>query len=160
MKHLLVVATVIVFAGCCSMNHMTSDVQSGDADNAIRQMDRDFSAAASSGNLDGMMSIYTDDATLMAAELPPFQGKAAIRQFWTGFMSAYPKVALTLTPDEITQSGDMATEVGHYEADLTAAGSTTPFHDKGKFFLAWRKVNGKWLAYVDSFSSNSPPPAR
>src|SRR6266542_3517446 len=110
MKRLAVLGTLLL-AACASM-------PSNDAGEAIRSMSRDFGTAAGSGNVDAMMSIYADDAVLMPPNLPAFRGRNAIRQFWSGFLGA-GKIEATLTPDNIMQSCDMATEVGHYALSIT-----------------------------------------
>jgi uncharacterized protein (TIGR02246 family) len=144
-----------MMSACCS-THPSTDFVAGDADNAIRALDREFMAGVASGNVDQMMNTYGEDAVLMPPNAPPQKGRAAIRQFWTGFL-ATGKFKLDLIVDDIAQSGDMATEIGHYTVTVTPAGTNATIRDEGKYILAWRKTNGKWSAYADSFSSNNPP---
>jgi len=148
MKRFSVLVT-LVFAACAST--MTP---ANDAEDAIRKMDRDFSAAASGGNVEGMMSIYADDAVLMPPNLPAFRGRDAIRQFWTGFTGA-GKIDATLTPDKVMQSCDMATELGHYALTITPKGGAA-VQDTGKYVVTWRKVGGQWKAVADIFNSDRP----
>lgn len=89
--------------------------------------------------------------------LTAFGGKPAIQRFWTAFL-ATAKFHVTLTPDTIMQSGDMATEVGHYDLKITPNGGGPTATDAGKFAVTWKKVEGRWLIAVDMFSSNSPAP--
>jgi len=145
MKRLLMLP--LLFAAACT--HITSDIQPGDAEPAIRRMSREFAEAANAGNVDGMMTIYADDAVLMPPNAPEFNGRSAIKQFWSGLAAAKPKVALK--PGRILQSCDMATEIGTY--DLTIG----PRKDEGKYVVTWRRTNGEWRAVADIFNSNNPP---
>lgn len=143
----LVVFAALALAGCASMPSTSNDAES-----AIRKMDAEFSAAARAGNVDGMMAIYAADAVLMPPNLPAFRGRDAIRQFWSGFLAA-GTIDATVAPDTVWQSGDMATELGHYELTITPKGAA-PIHDKGKFVLTWKKIDGQWRAAADIFNSD------
>jgi ketosteroid isomerase-like protein len=129
---------------------MTSDIQAGSADPAIRRMSREFAEAANAGNVDGMMMIYADDAVLMPPNAPEFNGRASIKQFWSGLIAA-AKPKVTLMPGKIMESCDMATEVGRYELTIG------PMKDEGKYVVTWRRTNGEWRAVADIFNSNKPP---
>jgi len=144
MKRLIVLA-LLMFTACA---HMTSDIQPGDADPAIRRMSREFAEAANAGDVPGMMVIYERDAVLMPPNAPAFNGRENIQQFWSGLVGLKPKVALT--PTKIIESCDMATELGTYE--LTMGPNT----DKGKYVVTWRRSNGAWRAVADIFNSDMP----
>lgn len=138
--------TILLFTTACA--HITSDIQPGSAEPAVRRMAREFGDAANSGNIDGMMAIYANDAVLLPPGAPEMRGRAAIRQFWSGLVAAKPHV--TLNTQQVIESGDMATEIGTYE--LIIGGKT----ETGKYALTWRRANGEWRAIVDIFNSNGP----
>jgi ketosteroid isomerase-like protein len=150
MKRLSVFA-ILLFAACAST------MPANDADEAIRKMDGEFSAAATAGNVDGMMAIYAADAVLMPPNLPAFRGRDAIRQFWSGLLAS-GKIDANVVADKVIQSGDMAAELGHYALKITPKGGSTPIEDNGKFVLVWRKVGGQWRAVSDIFNSDRPLP--
>jgi len=102
-----------------------------------------------------MMATYADDAVLMPPNFPAFRGRDAIRQFWTGFLSA-GQVEATVEADKVIQSCDMAAELGHYSLKITPKGGGNPIEDNGKFVLVWRKVGGQWRAISDTFNSDRP----
>ena len=145
------VLVALLLAACAST------MPSNDAEEAIRKMDRDFSAAARAGSVDGMMSIYGDDAVLMPPNFPAFRGRDAIRQFWSGFLAA-GQVDATVEPDKVIQSCDMATELGHYALKITPKGGGAAVEDNGKYVLTWRKSGGQWRAVADIFNSDRPLP--
>jgi uncharacterized protein (TIGR02246 family) len=140
----------LLLAACASM-------PANDAEQAIRKMDRDFSAAATAGNLDGMMATYADDAVLMPPNFPAFRGRDAIRQFWGGFLAA-GKIDATIEADRVIQSGDLASEIGHYSLKITPKGGGAPIEDNGKFMLTWQRRGGQWKAIADIFNSDRPLP--
>lgn len=139
----------LILAACASTMPAT------DAEEAIRKMDREFSAAARAGNVDGMMNTYAADAVLMAPNFPAFRGRDAIRQFWSGFVAA-GQVDATVEADQVIQSCDMAVELGHYALKITPKGGGAPIEDNGKYVLAWRKIGGQWKAVSDIFNSDRP----
>jgi uncharacterized protein (TIGR02246 family) len=144
MKRFAVLAT-LVFAACASM-------PSNDADSAIRRIDADFAASAHAGNAVAIAAVYADDAIFMPPNLPAFRGPDAIRQFWTGFLGA-GQIDVVLTPDRITQSGDLAAEIGHYDLTITPKGAA-PIHDKGKYLVTWKRTAGTWKIAGDIFNSD------
>jgi uncharacterized protein (TIGR02246 family) len=148
MKRLCVVLPFL-FAACASM------APANDAEQAIRAMDAGFSAASRSGNVDGMMSIYADDAVLMPPNFPSFRGRDAIRQFWSGFLGQ-GQIDATVAPDRVIQSGDLAVEIGHYNLKVTPKGGGAPVEDNGKFTLTWQRRDGQWKAVYDIFNSDRP----
>ncbi|HEV2720641.1 MAG TPA: DUF4440 domain-containing protein [Thermoanaerobaculia bacterium] len=138
-----------LLAACASM-------PANDAATSLRAGAADFAAAANSGNLDRMMSIYADNAVLMPPNAPPFRGRDAIRQYWGGFLGA-GKIDATIAADDVVQSCDMATEVGHYALTITPKGAA-PIKDSGKYVITWKRIGGQWRAVYDIFNSDLPLP--
>jgi uncharacterized protein (TIGR02246 family) len=130
----------------------------GDADSAIRAADPEFAAAMNRTDMPTVMTYYADDAVLLPPNAPAVHGKAAIQSFWTSLLSS-AKFRVTLTPDTILHSGDLATEVGHYDLAITPPSGGASMQDKGKYSVTWRRdADGRWRIAVDMFSSDNPPP--
>jgi ketosteroid isomerase-like protein len=158
MKHFVPLAALILFASCCSTAPMTTDVQPGDAEAAINRLNKELMTGAIGGNPAFVDTYYADDAVLLPPNMPSVRGKEAIRQLW-GAMVGSGTFDLKLTSDRVIQSGDMATEIGHFDLVLTPkAAGAGPIHDVGKYLVAWRKIGGKWKAIADMYSSDNPPP--
>jgi ketosteroid isomerase-like protein len=113
-----------------------------------------FAAAASHGNVDGMVALYDDHAILMPPNAPAMKGKEAIRQFWTGF-TTMGAIDAKLTTDDIITSGELAAEMGHFDLTITPK-SGTPIKDNGKYLVLWRNVGGQWKIVRDIFNSSLP----
>ena len=153
MKRFCVLSSLVLFAACASM------APANDAEPIIRQGATDFAAAANAGNVAGMVAIYADDAVLMPPNLPPFRGRDAIRQFWSGLL-ATGKIEAAVATDSVVQSGDLASEMGHYALTITPKGAPAPIKDSGKYVITWRRTGGQWRAISDIFNSDLPLPPR
>ena len=156
-RHLIIVAAALVAA--CATRQMSSDIQPGDAENAIRVANSAFMNNVRSANFDALVnSYYAPDAVLMPPETPALHGRESIRQFFNAVNTA-GAADIAITTDNVIQSCDMATEVGHYDFAMTPrnAGAATT-HELGKYLVTWRKIDGQWRVVADMFSANAPAP--
>jgi ketosteroid isomerase-like protein len=122
---------------------------------SIRKLDKEWSAAAGSRDVDKTVSFYADDASALPFNAPIATGKDAIRQVWT-HLTSLPGFALTFGPTkiEVAKSGDLAYDVGTFElkANDAQGNSTTTV---GKYTVVWKKQPDKqWKAIVDMFSTD------
>lgn len=156
MKRVIGIAILSLLSACGS-SKVSSDFQPGDAEAGIRRTNAGFQTAMRAGDIDAVMSAYAADAMLLPPNMPGMSGPAAIRQFWSGYLSQ-GTVDLTLTTDDIQQSGDLAVETGHYVARLTPkAAGAMPVNDNGKYMVVHRKIGGQWRILRDMFSSDLAP---
>jgi ketosteroid isomerase-like protein len=128
------------------------------ADRAMAStMDSSFAAAATAGNVDGMMASYAPDAMVMPPETPMAHGTEQIRGLWSGMMGAM-KVSLTLTQETADGAGDFMYTSGKYHLVPQPEGSA-PAVD-GKYLEVFhRGADGKWMVVADSWNPDTPPPA-
>jgi uncharacterized protein (TIGR02246 family) len=156
MKKLLAISVLLLAA--CGSSQTSSDFQSGDAENYIRQTDAAFGTAMRTNDMDALVNNYSMDATLMPPNLPAAHGPSAIRATWTGFLGQFASTDLTLTPDDVQQSGDLAVETGRYMVHVVPKGTTSPVTDSGKYIVVWKKTDGRWKIFRDIFNSDLPVP--
>jgi uncharacterized protein (TIGR02246 family) len=156
MKRLILVAAAAILTACSSSHSISSDYSPGDAENAIRRANADFSTNARSGNAQTTVNnFYAPDAVVMAPNMPALRGRDAILAFWTGFLAS-GSVDLALTSTSVTQpSSDVAIETGRYDLSLRPA-SGQAIKDAGKYMVLWKKSNGRWWAAEDIFNSDMP----
>ena len=134
-----------MFIAACATTTSTND-----ADAYIRNAGQRFISAFNAGNADAIAGFYADDAVLLLPNAPIARGGAAIRQSVQAVAGMHP--TLDFSPDRISQSGDMAYEVGHYT--MTMAGN----RDQGDYVAVWRRQpNGDWKMVADSVVSSMPP---
>jgi len=122
---------------------------------AIRKLDKDWSAAAQSKNVDKTVSFYADDASALPFNAPIATGKEQIRQVWT-HLTSIPGFALTFGPTkiEVAKSGDLAYDLGTFELKSNdAQGNVTP--EVGKYVVVWKRQPDKqWKVIIDMFSTD------
>jgi uncharacterized protein (TIGR02246 family) len=156
------------FLGCCCLalllltsacNQAPPDTRAAD-ESAVRDADTQWAKTAAANDLDGTVSYYTDDASLLPPNAPIATGKQAIRAVWaSSLLSPDATVAWQVTKAEVARSGDLAYVVGAYQ--ITPKGPQgKALEDHGKLVEVWKKqADGKWKTVADIFNSDLPAPA-
>lgn len=97
---------------------------------------------------------YTDDAVVLPPNAPAVMGRAAIRDFLSGFP---PITNFRIADIEIDGGENQAWVYGTYKMTLSPPGSS-PMEDAGKYVEVWRKEpDGAWKVTHDMFNSDLPP---
>jgi len=126
-----------------------------DDEQAIRKLDKDWSAAAQTKDVDKTVSFYSDDASALPFNAPIATGKDQIRQVWA-HLTSLPGFALTFGPTkiEVAKSGDLAYDVGTFELKTNDAQGNVNT-EVGKYVVVWKKQPDKqWKAIIDMFSTD------
>jgi uncharacterized protein (TIGR02246 family) len=154
--------------GCCGFALLlltTACNQQGSADTraadetAVRQTDEQWSKTALANDLDGTVSYYSDDASMLPPNSPIATGKQAIRAVWAALLSPDVAVSWQVTKAEVARSGDLAYVMGVYQITPKDA-KGKPEEDHGKLVEVWKKqADGKWKTVADIFNSDVPLPA-
>src|SRR5262245_23904407 len=84
--------------------------------------------ALNQGNLDELISVYTDDVISMPPNQLPLIGKTAVRQMWANVLNDN-LVRASVKPEEIQSSGNWAFERGTYEMTLNPKAGGKPVAD-------------------------------
>jgi len=135
-------------------------VSAADAKNteqALRDLDAQWSAAAGTKDLDKTISFYSEDAVVLPTNAPAATTKEAIRSTWKDLLAS-PGLAISwkTTKVEVAKSGDIAYTTGTYELAMNDA-SGKPINDRGKYVEVWKKqADGKWKVAVDIWNSDLP----
>ena len=120
---------------------------------ALRDLDAKWSAAAGAKDVDKTVSYYAESAVVMPPNASAATTKESIRSAWKEMLTT-PGAALSwkATKVEVAKSGDMAVLIGTYEMTMKDGNK-----DKGKYCEVWeKKVGGKWKVMTDMFSSDLP----
>lgn len=152
MKKLTTLLLVITALAC---NDAKVDTKS--EGEKVMQTSREWSEAASKGDLEKTLSYWADDAVLFSEGQPPLQGKAAIRQFVEGgfkmpgfHISWQPKSAV------VSESGDIAYLIEELQQSVNDS-TGKPMTIKSNAVTIWRKqADGSWKNVVDI---STPGPA-
>ena len=112
------------------------------------------------GDTEGWLEIFAEDAVGMHNTLPALEGKQALRRFAETVHSTFNIEQLDVTVDSVITEGDWALTRGNFVAsfvpiDADADNRTNP--RQGKFILLWeRQDDGTWKIILDMGNNNSP----
>jgi uncharacterized protein (TIGR02246 family) len=125
--------------------------QGGDLRAEITRHDRAWEKAYNAGDAAALTALYTKDAKVMAPGAETASGSSAIQAFFAADVKGGAKNALTL--EDVVGFGDYALETGKYVA-TSAEGKHL---DHGKFMTLYKKADGGWKIYRDTWNSSMPP---
>jgi uncharacterized protein (TIGR02246 family) len=125
--------------------------QGGDLRAAIGKQDRAWEKAYNAGDAAAVTALYTKDAQVMAPGAETASGSSAIQAYFAEDVKAGAKNALT--QEDVVSLGDYALETGKYVA-TSAEGKHL---DHGKFMTLYKKADGGWKIYRDTWNSSMPP---
>lgn len=117
---------------------------------AIREIDKQWAAAAMQKNVEKVTAPYAEDASMFPPGAPIATGMQQIRATWQHFLSDPNIVSVNFGPNTIVVSkgGDMAYDSGWTEIKMKSG------NERGKYVVVWRKVGGKWKAEADIFNAD------
>jgi ketosteroid isomerase-like protein len=122
---------------------------------ALRDLDAQWSAAAGAKSLEKTVSFYSADAIVMPPNAPAATSSEAIRKGWQDLLAS-PGLVISwkTTKVEVAKSGDLACLSGTYELTMNDA-SSKPVNDHGKYVEVWEKQSdGKWKCGTDIWNSD------
>lgn len=123
---------------------------------AIRASTELFGAAMVSGDVEGLLALYTEDAVVMPPNMPKFEGKDALR---TLFENMPTPSSATFTIHEIDGRGDLAYVIGSVATTYDMEGMPEPLQDLGKYIeIRVKQEDGSWPIARDIFNSDIPLP--
>ncbi len=90
---------------------------------ALRDLDAQWSAAAGAKDLEKTIAFYSGDAIVLPTNAPAATTKEAIRNTWKDLLAS-PGLAISwkTTKVEVAKSGDIAYTTGTYELTMNDAG--------------------------------------
>ena len=126
---------------------------------ALRDLDAQWSAAAAAKDLDKTVSFYSDDAVVMPPNAPSATTKEAIRSAWKEMQAPGTAISWKASKVEVANAGDLAYVSGTYEYTMKDA-SGKPVKDRGKYVEIFKKqADGTWKVVADIWNSDLPVPA-
>jgi ketosteroid isomerase-like protein len=125
---------------------------------ALRDLDAEWSKAAAAKDLDKTVSYYSDDATALPPNAPVATNKEAIRKIWKEFMEL-PGFGISwkATKVEVAKSGEIGFVSGTYEVTFKD-NNGKPMTERGKYLEVFEKKNGAWKCGADIWNSDTPAP--
>jgi len=123
----------------------------GDLRAELKKLDQAWEKAYNSGDAAALTALYTKDAKVMAPGAETASGSSAIHAYFVADLKGGAKNALTL--EDALAFGEYALETGKYVA-TAAEGKHL---DHGKYMSLYKKTDGGWKLYRDTWNSSMPP---
>lgn len=153
MRSLLLAAPlVLMLMPPASAGAQTPSTASGDSSDvaAILEQSRRFSAAYVAGDVDTLVSIYTEDGVAAPGGRDFVRGQEALRRLWT-LPEGRVVTQHRATPSELHVDGDLAYDWGYYEGAAGPPDAQQPF--SGKYLIVWRRgPDGVWRMAHDMWN--------
>jgi uncharacterized protein (TIGR02246 family) len=113
-----------------------------------------FEKAANARDAAAIAGMYAENATLLPPGSPAIKGRKNIQQFWQRFFEAGASDA-KLRPTEVTSIGDVAYEIGSFEAKMPGP-QGAPVRTEGKYVVLWKRLPDDSVnIIVDIFNTNA-----
>ena len=120
---------------------------------AVRASNDAFVTAVATADADGIAAVYAPDADLLAPDVTPITGRAAIRDYWASGLAAGIS-GVTLETRSLDVVGETAIEVGAFTLRLAPDGQQ-PSAIRGKYVVHHRRqADGAWRWQLDIFNTN------
>jgi uncharacterized protein (TIGR02246 family) len=118
---------------------------------AFTSICQQFQKSFNQGDVEGLASLYLEDAKILPPNMDMIEGKDTIQKFWQGALEMGIK---SYKPEmiEVESSGNLGFLVGTY----TVFGNENQVINKGKVLTVLKNIDGKWKIYRDMFNSNIP----
>jgi uncharacterized protein (TIGR02246 family) len=161
----IVALGVVALAACSKSAPPASDTSAAPSaaapdaaadDQAVRAINPAWFKAHNAHDVEGLVSLYADDAVLSTPGYAPARGTAAIRDAYTKEIREMTAAGLSNNSGpnpEFGVSGDLAYEWNTFTV-TDKSGKTV---DKGKYVSVFERKNGKWLIIRDIWNSDTPP---
>ena len=145
MRQRLVVFAFLAMAALPAGAAETSPIPSVALPPEIDRVLRDYEKHWSAKDAEELSKIFTEDGFVLASGEVPVRGRDAVRQAYTGKGGPLALRALAYSID-----GSTGYIIGAYSGSADKP-------DYGKFILALRRVDGRWLIAADIDNANSRP---
>lgn len=121
----------------------------------LMKTSREWSATASSDDVEATIAYWADDAVMMAPGQPPLRGKQAIREYVEG-SATIPGFRVKWEPLEgyVSISGDLAYLVERNEFSYQDS-TGTQITEANKVVTVWKKqTDGSWKNVIDMWNAD------
>lgn len=152
----LLSAIALLIVAACQPTGSGPAGDSGDHEQTIRELSREWSEAIRAGDVDRLVAMYTSDAVIYEPGLQPITGADALRAHFEELAALDIMVMEMEVRDvEVAASGDLAVETGYSHWQWNDAEG--PITERGPYIVVWRSENGTWRIAREIFNSDQPP---
>jgi uncharacterized protein (TIGR02246 family) len=121
----------------------------------VAEFNAAFGKAMANQDVAAMADFYTEDARMLAPNVPMAEGRDAIRQVLQAFVDAGAK-SLDLQSIDVLEDGALVVDIGRYVLGVQPPGAD-PIEEDGKYVVALRRQgDGSLKMVADAFNSDAP----
>jgi uncharacterized protein (TIGR02246 family) len=135
--------------------HARMQMESDSARVAIEARGVAFAEATNAGQADAVAAMYADDAVLMPPDMPAVTGRDNIRATFAAMMAQMPGMRLAFEVQDVSANGPLAVERGAWVITTTAPDGTSS-EMRGKYLVAWHRIDGEWMLAWDIWNNDAP----
>jgi uncharacterized protein (TIGR02246 family) len=118
----------------------------------LDQRQSEWFAAMAARDADALAALFSEGAVVHVANMPPVEGREAIRGFYERMFGFLAASRATPERTEVSASGDLAYSVGRSVNEFRGPGGAVEY--VGKYVLVWERREGEWRVALYSISSN------
>ena len=139
------------FTNCSQPTDSRAEFDLAKAEREIEQRLRDYENAMASGDAEAFASLYAEDAEIFHHNRPSTIGRENVKGTFEGWMR-----------DSVTEAKFQTTGLWGNEDALVEQGTgyfahmTGKWKVTGKYMLVWRKIDGEWQIFRDTWFSDPP----
>jgi len=152
------IALVVILAGCKQAPPPAPDTHDADV-KAIRDLEATQLQAYAAKDLDRIVAIYADDASLFLPDAHVFNGMAAIKAAMSPQLKD-KNFSITFASDkvDVAKSGDLGYSQGSLTYTMTGPKTKRVLTGKGKYVTVYKKqADGGWKAVADIWNEDARP---
>jgi len=122
----------------------------------IAPFHRQYMQAVMDGDVQAVISLYTDDAVWMPPNEPTLFGKAELVEWCEEYFGDFRVVSFGETEREVTVLEGWAIERWAYMVAIEPASGDDRIRDDGRFLAIWQKEGDVWRMAQAMFNSIRP----
>ena len=113
--------------------------------------------ASLSGDIDPLVSLFTDDAIFMPPNDTTVYGKDEIRSWWEEYFDFFRVTSSVQTEREVTVAGDQAFDRAAFSATIVPKQHGARITDDIRSLIVWRREpDGSWKISHQIWNSTKP----
>jgi len=146
----------VIWMGLCSQGVPPAHADS-DTERALREVDRKWSEAAATKDVDKVVSFYAENAIVLPPNAVIAQTKDSVRAIWKELLDTPGlRISWMAQKVEVAKSGELGYVSGTYELQMNDP-SGKPVNDRGKYLeVMKRQSDGSWKCVADTWNSDLP----
>lgn len=154
-KIVSVILVITVLISCSSPQRKQLDL--AQARKAIKAQNAKWFEAIKQYDIATLLSLYTDDATVMPPNFPMLKGNRQIKAYYERMSIRGVKISKgVMNTLELSGKDSTVYEIGQYIMDIERR-DMPMISDTGKYNTIWKlQPDGMWRMYADCWNGNKP----